>query len=128
MSLFDLFARKPVTRRPLDMIALNGAFVRSTAPGEFHRVAKKADAHGVMFLCPKCFVANGGSRGTHMVICWSRSAGADEELDPGPGRWKMDGEGLHDLTLNADPPGTTRSVQLNQGCKWHGFITNGVAA
>lgn len=90
-------------------------------------VATKAEAHGVKFLCPKCYAANGGPRGTHSVICWSRSAGAPEDARPGPGRWKMDGAGLYDLTLNADPPETARSVKLNGGCDWHGFVDNGEA-
>lgn len=83
-------------------------------------------AMGVSFLCPLCFEANGGSRGTHAVICWSRSRGAPEEATPGPGRWKMEGTGFADLTLNADPPSSARSVQLLGGCNWHGFVTAGV--
>lgn len=86
------------------------------------------EAHGVLFLCPKCFAANNGAVGTHDVICWSRSRGTPEDAEPGPGRWKMDGTSLDDLTLNADPPGTARSVQLNGGCNWHGFVNNGDAA
>jgi hypothetical protein len=88
-----------------------------------------ADAQGVEFLCPLCFEKNGGPRGTHAVICWSRSRGIPEDAEPGPGRWKLDGTGFHDLTLNGDAPGGggARSVQLLSGCKWHGFITNGEA-
>lgn len=86
-----------------------------------------AEAHGVKFLCPLCFKKNGSDVGVHSVICWSRSAGAPEDARPGPGRWKMDGTGLHDLTLNADPPGVARSVQLSGGCDWHGFVNNGDA-
>lgn len=83
-------------------------------------------AQGVMFLCPLCFEKNGGPVGTHAVICWSRSRGVPDDEKPGPGRWKMDGTGFADLTLNADPPSTARSVQLSSGCGWHGFVTNGV--
>ena len=86
------------------------------------------EAQGVEFLCPKCFAANGGNVGTHAVICWSRSRGVPEKAKPGPGRWKMEGTGFDDLTLNADPPGTARSVLLTGGCGWHGFVTNGDAA
>jgi|SRR3990167_7472073 len=86
------------------------------------------EAQGVMFLCPKCFAANSGSRGAHRVICWSRSRGVPDEIHPGPGRWKLVGTGLNDLTLEADPPSTARSVQLNGGCNWHGFVTNGDAS
>jgi hypothetical protein len=91
---------------------------------------KKGDPkpEGVMFLCPKCFVENKGPIGTHVVVCWSESAGAPAEAIPGPGRWKMDGTSLHDLTLNADPPRGARSVALNGGCGWHGFVTDGNAA
>lgn len=88
-------------------------------------VATLAEAMGVQFLCPKCFQANGGNQGTHLVICWSRSRGAPEEATPGPGRWTLDGTGFHDLTLNGDPPGNARSVLLTSGCGWHGFVTNG---
>lgn len=86
-----------------------------------------AEAQGISFLCPKCFAENKGPRGTHSVICWSRSRGVPEDATPGPGRWKLDGTSFDDLTLNADPPSTARSVQLTGGCGWHGFITNGEA-
>ncbi len=85
------------------------------------------EAQGVEFLCPKCFAINGGAVGTHAVICWSRSRGIADDVDPGPGRWKLDGTSLDDLTLNADPPSGARSVQLNGGCAWHGFVINGDA-
>lgn len=84
-------------------------------------------AQGVRFLCPKCFAANNGPGGTHGVVCWSRSRGVPDEARPGPGRWALVGTGFHDLTLNADPPNTARSVQLNGGCDWHGVVTNGEA-
>lgn len=92
----------------------------------FVNVLTIAEAQGIRFLCPKCFVANGGPVGTHGVICWSRSAGVPEKARPGPGRWAMRGTGPADLTLDADPPGTQRSVLLTgAGCGWHGFVTNG---
>lgn len=94
----------------------------------FHRfVDSLAEAQGIEFLCPKCFVTNGGSAGTHHVICWSRSRGVPEDATPGPGRRKMEGTGLADLTLNGDAPGGggARSVLLLGGCEWHGFVTNG---
>lgn len=91
-------------------------------------VATIEEAQGVIFLCPKCFAANGGPAGTHSVICWSRSRGVADEERPGPGRWALKGTGLHDLTLDADPPNAARSVFLQGGCRWHGFVTNGEAA
>lgn len=101
------------------------------AEGELasHREAGSiAEAQGVMFLCPKCFETNGGKVGTHSVICWSRSRGVPDNVRPGPGRWALVGTSIDDLTLNADPPGTARSVQLVESvCGWHGFVTNGEA-
>lgn len=84
-----------------------------------------AEAQGIEFLCPKCFAANGGPVGTHAVICWSRSRGIPDDVSPKPGRWRLDGTSLNDLSLNADPPSTARSVLLTGGCAWHGYITNG---
>lgn len=95
-------------------------------PREYYQfIDRIEDAPGVEFLCPKCFAANGGKINTHGVICWSRSRGVPDSASPGPGRWKMEGSDYGDLTLNADPPGTARSVQLTGGCAWHGFVTNG---
>jgi hypothetical protein len=83
------------------------------------------DAMGVMFLCPKCYVANGNSNvGTHSVICWSSSRGTPADAEPLPGRWKIEGTGYEDLTLNGETGGA-RSILLTGGCAWHGFITNG---
>lgn len=87
-----------------------------------------AEAQGVTFLCPKCAAAMGGPIGVHHVICWSRSRGVPDHASPGPGRWRLDGTGLDDLTLNAELPGGARSVELHGGCCWHGFVTNGEAA
>lgn len=85
------------------------------------------DAQGIMFLCPKCFAANGNMRrGVHQVVCWSRSRGVPDDATPGPGRWALYGTGYDDLTLAADPPNSMRSVKLARGCKWHGHITDGV--
>ncbi len=83
-----------------------------------------AQAHGVMFLCPKCYQENGGAVGTHRVICWSRSRGVPDEAQPKPGRWPLLGTGLDDLTLDGDPPGTA-SVLLTNGCGAHFFVKNG---
>src|SRR5579872_5593186 len=107
---------------------LDAHFVRWEGAGRFRRVETLTEATSVKFLCPKCFAANGGPVGTHAVICWSESAGTPPEATPGPGRWKLDGSTLDDLTLNADPPRGARSVALNGGCAWHGFVTNGYAA
>jgi len=89
-------------------------------------VERIEEAQGVRFLCPKCYAANGGPRGTHGVICWSSSRGVPDDAKPGPGRWKLVGTGINDLTLDCEP-GKSRSVLLTSGCGWHGFVTDGVA-
>lgn len=110
----------------MKLIELEPQFLRY---GEDHRgvvfqhAPTIATAQGVLFKCPKCYRENGGPVGTHSIICWSRSAGVPESASPGPGRWKLEGTGYHDLTLGSDPG--SRSVLLNDGCKWHGFVTNG---
>lgn len=109
---------------------LDPQFVRYVrrGPTVYHeKVDHIALAQGVRFLCPKCFEANGGPVGTHVVVCWSRSKGIADDVQPGPGRWKMEGTGFADLTLNAEPPGGLPSIQLTGGCAWHGFITAGRA-
>lgn len=114
----------------LSLRTLEAKLIRITGPGRRQEVASLAEAQGVRFLCPKCFATNGGARGTHSVVCWSRSRGVPEDESPGPGRWKLDGSGLDDLTLNGDAPGGggARSVLLNGGCGWHGFVNAGVGS
>jgi hypothetical protein len=43
------------------------------------------------------------------------------------GGWRIVGTGFANLSLEADPPSAARSVQLNGGCAWHGFVTAGEA-
>jgi hypothetical protein len=112
------------------LVDLEPIFVRhEVRDGRQYQVPVKtlAEAQGVRFLCPKCFKANGGAVGTHGVVCWSRSRGVPDGVQPGPGRWTLAGTDLEDLTLNGDPPGQARSVQINGGCGWHGHITAGMA-
>jgi hypothetical protein len=111
-----------------DLDASFRVITETDAEGELvsHRPGTFAEAHGVMFLCPKCFAANGGAVGTHAVICWSSSRGVADTIQPGPGRWKLEGTSIKDLTLGCEP-GKSRSVALQGGCAWHGFVTNGDA-
>lgn len=84
-----------------------------------------AEADGLQFLCPKCFVENGGEVGTHSVICWFEGKVADD-VSPKPGRWKPQGTGIDDLSFV--PGMRSNSVLLTGGgCQWHGFVTNGDA-
>ncbi len=80
-----------------------------------------AGAQGLLFLCPKCFVDNGGPVGTHSVLCWFRDRRVPADESPGPGRWVPTGGDYANLSLQP-------SVNLpGEGCKWHGYITAGVA-
>lgn len=79
----------------------------------------KAEADGIMFLCPKCFEAHRGPVGTESVICWRPHV--PQTINPVPGRWEMDGTGFDDLTLCAG----SSSVLLMGGCNAHFFIRNG---
>ena len=91
----------------------------------WHMVGTLAEAQGVEFLCPKCFVTNGGRVGTHIVVCWSRLRGVPDGAHPLPGRWALNGTGFEDLTLDAEPPNGARSVALTGGCGAHFLVTNG---
>jgi len=125
---------KPKQHPPIVFTALQPEFLRLfNDNGESFEVVESIDqAQGVRFLCPLCFHRNDGPRGTHSVICWSRSKGVPEHVKPKPGRWKMVGTGLHDLTLHGDPgpdgfvQNMARSVLLNGGCGWHGYVTGGL--
>jgi len=74
-------------------------------------------AHGIAFLCPRCFQKNGGAVGTETILCWFRDRGVPADEIPGPGRWSPAGTGFADLTL-------TPSVNVSNE-HWHGFITGG---
>ena len=85
-------------------------------------VDRIAEADGVTFLCPVCFVANGGSVGTHSVCCWRPRV--PQTVKPVPGRWEFQGTGIDDLTLVAG----SSSVLLQGPCGAHFFVRNGAIA
>ncbi len=94
--------------------------------GGTQEVGQLAEADGLEFLCPKCYVANGGEVGTHRVICWFVCKVPDD-VRPGPGRWTPQGTGLNDLSF-VPSEGRSHSVLLTGGgCAWHGFVTDGKA-
>ena len=101
---------------------LNPRFLKIEDASHWRQVDSLAEAQGVEFLCPKCFAANNGPVGTHIVVCWFNGRGVSNEVRPGPGRWNPSGTGYDDLSFV--PPGAT-SVLLTGGCGWHGFIENG---
>ncbi len=85
-----------------------------------------AEAHGVKFLCPKSFAADGGPRGSHSVYIWFEGSPVPPEIGRNKEgqtvRWRASGTSLDDLTL-------TPSIQEeDDACQWHGFVTNGNAA
>lgn len=102
---------------------LYATFVTRLDDRSYRTDVSMADADGVVFLCPKCFAANGGPVGTHHVLCWFVGRVPDGE-SPGPGRWVPSGTGIDDLTFVGP---NAASVQLTEGCRWHGFVRNGEA-
>lgn len=100
---------------------LEARFIKYLSDREYLRVDTIAEATGVQFLCPKCFQANKGPIGTHMVICWDPSV--PQSMGPRPGRWKLVGTSLEDLTLIAG----SSSILLSGPCAWHGYVTRGDA-
>lgn len=114
------------------LTALEPTFLKVIDDSHFESDVSFADADGILFLCPKCFLANGGRVGTHSVICW-RPPRVPQTIHPIPGRWEFEGSGFDDLTLKAG----SSSILLNgNGCLprlpdgtyspgWHGFITSG---
>lgn len=94
---------------------LEGPIKDVTGPREYLcDVDSLADAQGIMFLCPKCFIKNKGSVGTHR--CPLPFAGRG--VDPAKNQWNVLGTGFHDLS-------TTPSYRIVGGCGWHGYITDG---
>lgn len=98
---------------------LEPKFMKRDDLRHFHHVETLAEADGIRFLCPKCWEANGGAKGTHGVICWN--PGVSQDTRPTPGRWEMHGTGVDDLTLVAG----SSSVWLKGGCGAHFHIRNG---
>jgi hypothetical protein len=113
---------------PMQLTELQPEFIRyeHTQKGIYHHtVATIADCQGISFCCPKCFTLYCGPVGTHRITCWSSSRDTPDEATPKPGRWLISGTGFTDLTLDCEPD-ASRSVRIVDGCKWHGYITNGL--
>lgn len=90
-------------------------------PVAFRRIETMEGANGIIFICPKCFHANGFVRpGVHSVVCWAPGVPIGIGLTD-PGRWEMKGTSFADLTLVA----SSSSILLLAGCCAHFFITNG---
>lgn len=85
-----------------------------------------ADADGIWLLCPKCYAANGGPKGTHWLSVYFHGRHAPDHIGHNSQgqktRWHIvAGTTINDLQLSP-------SILLDgPGCGWHGFIgTNGV--
>lgn len=98
---------------------LEGRFLERVDDHAFQDVGTIDEADGIIFLCPKCFAANGGPVGTHAVICWRPRV--PQTTSPTPGRWEFKGSAMDDLTLVAG----SSSVLLKGGCNAHFFVRNG---
>jgi hypothetical protein len=106
---------------------LDATFIRSIDERTNQMYVSMSEAQGVQFQCPLCAKGkpveeeNGERfvRGVHYVLCWFPNAPSNRQPLP---RWTPSGTGLHDLTLQP-------SIQIlgDEGCKWHGFVTNGNA-
>lgn len=84
------------------------------------RVPVLAEANGVSFLCPLCFMANHGKVGTHWVYVYFTGRAVPAVFNNGV-TWEVTGTDLTDLTVRP-------SIQLlGGGCAWHGYVTNGEA-
>lgn len=86
-----------------------------------------AEAQGIQFLCPVCWIAHGGPIGTHGIeVSFSNRGVADDEgshnREGKPSRWSASGTNYSDLT-------TLPSILIDPAppacAGWHGYITNG---
>jgi hypothetical protein len=95
--------------------------MRRTSDRLFSGARSLKTADGIRFLCPKCFEANGGPKGTHSIICWQPHV--PQTTPPTPGRWSFEGSTLDNLTLVA----ASSSIRLTGGCMAHFWIRDGEA-
>ena len=106
---------------------LEAVFMKRIDDTHRQEVDAIAAADGLMFMCPKCYEANGGPVGTHQVMCWFEGKVPDTEV-PGPGRWTPAPPDATIDNLSFVPSATKScSVMLTGGCQWHGMVTNGRA-
>lgn len=87
----------------------------------WRRLDVREGANGIIFVCPKCFEANGHKRpGVHSIICWDPSV--PQTVFPNPGRWELVGDNFDVLTLRA---GSSSILLTGPGCQAHFFIRDG---
>jgi len=96
-------------------------------PVKFYaHVATLAEADGVWFLCPKCFIANKGAVGTHSVMAGFAGrcppGSYTQDLDGNDTRWQVSGTGLDDLALSPSIHLVCKPPVPSGVCQWHGFV------
>lgn len=106
----------------MNLTELEPQFLKVESPSSYRHVSEIAQADGICFLCPKCFVKNAGPVGTHSMICWQPHV--PQTVFPTPGRWKFVGTGYADLSLDNHPGAS--SVLDEGGCGCHFHIRAGV--
>lgn len=102
-----------------------GSHVERRLVNLYAQASSLAEAHGLWFLCPKCFAEKDGPRGVHSVLCWFVGKVPDE-VDPKPGRWMPSGTGIDDLTF-VGPSAASVFLSGPEGCGWHGYVKDGAA-
>lgn len=103
----------------MKLVDLDPHFLKIIDEKSWRTDAASTDCDGIEFLCPKCYAANKGPVGTHVVICWKPHV--PQTIPPTPGRWNHTGTKFEDLSLVAG----SSSILLQSGCGAHFFVTNG---
>lgn len=104
----------------MKLTSLDPHFLKHTGEGSSQYVETLAEADGLLFLCPRCFVNNNGKVGTHSIICWFAGKVPDD-LTP-KGRWETAGVGLDGLSFIGP---NAASVLIGGQCQAHFYIRNG---
>lgn len=106
----------------MTLAELSPRFIKRTGERSRAYVERIEEAEGIQFLCPRCFINNGGAVGTHSILCWNLAT--PSEISPGPGRWDLHGTDYADLTLVG--AGTSSVLLPGEGCGAHFHISNGM--
>ncbi len=106
--------------------SLDGEFIRLERRGDGHVYWPHEDlianAHGLIFACPRCVERQG--RVAHRIVVWSVDGGVPAHQPPMMRR-KFHGTGLEDITVGAGREGGPATVYVDGGCNWFGFVEHG---
>ena len=92
-----------------------------------------SEAQGVLFLCPSCFVRNGGAVGTHLIEVSFAGPGVQDHQGSrnrkgAPSRWDVTGT-AYTVSHSVSPDQSPDCAPAEPACAgWHGYVTNGDAA